>query len=372
MRSKNTLWLSPFDSVLALQAANEFVDDELYVESARAFATTAYNGLLARAGKDTFVDKTPRYHHILPFVEAVFPNAKKIFLNRNPLDMIASCKLEWNKSVGELIGEPLTPFSFDYTVGLQTLALRYRSQGERVFVMQYEALVENPTAEVSRLCEALGLGYEPRMISYAESRDLMRHYAASRMGDRRLLDHRAPHTQSIGRWQRDLAPEEVSRVLLALGSDLFVSLGYPHALGQAAEVSGLQMDHIPPLGNLPVLRSRLESYAVDLYRLLRLRPPRAVVADETEVGEVVDQTDVGERIATLSSELDQKTLVISRLAEEVRRKQAGIDYLSEELARKVRGTEYLAAELARAKRLTEDRGSTSGPTPTSPGKSGAP
>ena len=44
-----------------------------------------------------FLDKTPRYHFILPELDLMFPDAKLIFLWRNPLAVVASICETWTK-----------------------------------------------------------------------------------------------------------------------------------------------------------------------------------------------------------------------------------------------------------------------------------
>src|SRR5437016_3016471 len=85
----------PADSHLIGQSVSEFLGNDGGVTASRAFATTLYNRRIEAAGKSIFVDKTPRYYHILPFVRQVFREAKWIWLQRNPLDVAASYKNSW-------------------------------------------------------------------------------------------------------------------------------------------------------------------------------------------------------------------------------------------------------------------------------------
>src|SRR6266487_1377204 len=79
-----------YDQRFADIALHELISEEEFNSAARAFARTVYNTKLDTAQKTVFVDKTPRYYHILPFLEQLFPQSKRFWLKRNPLDVAAS------------------------------------------------------------------------------------------------------------------------------------------------------------------------------------------------------------------------------------------------------------------------------------------
>ena len=66
----------------------------------------------------------------------------------------------------------------------------------------YEALVESPHAEAERLADALDADPAPLANAFAEA-----------------------HDASLGRWRRDLTPEQVADVEVEAGS-LLAELGY--------------------------------------------------------------------------------------------------------------------------------------------------
>src|SRR6185436_3648881 len=70
--------VTPYDQRVANLAIRELLPNGEFWEAARAFALSVYNGQLAKFGKTTFIDKTPRYYHMLPAIEQLFPAAKKI------------------------------------------------------------------------------------------------------------------------------------------------------------------------------------------------------------------------------------------------------------------------------------------------------
>src|SRR5437016_1728195 len=80
----------------AEQAIRELVADlprgeEDYLDALRAYADTLYGRLLATApGKRFFLDKTPAYALVLPFLTRLYPKAHYVVLTRHPLAVLSS------------------------------------------------------------------------------------------------------------------------------------------------------------------------------------------------------------------------------------------------------------------------------------------
>ena len=64
--------------------------EEDYLFGLRLMFEHWYNCALAGSGKQFFLDKCPRYYHILPELYKVFPEADFIFLFRSPLAVLNS------------------------------------------------------------------------------------------------------------------------------------------------------------------------------------------------------------------------------------------------------------------------------------------
>src|SRR5215469_10862031 len=135
----------PADSRLLGQAVHEFADDGVRLDAVRAYATTAYNRRLEQEGKSIFVDKTPRYYHILPFLRRTFREAKWIWLQRNPLDVAASYKNSWHVDLCRVItdGADHPAWSFDLVIGLEQLLREADPNDPRVLTLKYEQLVSD-------------------------------------------------------------------------------------------------------------------------------------------------------------------------------------------------------------------------------------
>ena len=83
------------------EAILKFANNGAKLDAARAYALNIYNRILDDAGRDVLVDKTPRYYLILPFLKQLFPNAKFVWIRRNPLDVAASFKTTWKVDLPE-------------------------------------------------------------------------------------------------------------------------------------------------------------------------------------------------------------------------------------------------------------------------------
>src|SRR5262249_28629275 len=116
-----------------------------------------YSHFLDLYGKAVFVDKTPRSYLCLDFIQEAMPDARYVWIRRNPLDSAASYKDSWNVDIAALFEKPINdPNLFDLTYGLNTLV--NFSQNYDVCTVGYESLVSNPQNEVSRIFDHLALG----------------------------------------------------------------------------------------------------------------------------------------------------------------------------------------------------------------------
>jgi hypothetical protein len=222
---------APYEHSGVETALREFLSEEDFLEATRAFAVEAYNRKLAAQGKSVFVDKTPRYYHILPFVENLFPAAKKVWLQRNPLDVAASYQASWQLSVDQLFDPQFGPMCLDLTVGLSRLAAFFQGQPQ-TFTLRYEDVVRQPEAVLPKLCAFLGLDYEPGIENYGSNPQALAERKNRRMGDPSVFAHTRPHAQSIDRWQTALTAAQVQRMLDCIGTRFFERMGYPDTVGQ--------------------------------------------------------------------------------------------------------------------------------------------
>lgn len=146
-------------SARSLHNAMTFLIDNLphkkqdYFESLRLFAESLYERMNHSRAK-YFLDKTPRYYLIIDEIANIFPDAKFLFLFRNPLGTLASVVQSFNNGkLGDF------RHRIDLYKGPFLLADGYKRLEDNSLSLQYEQLLANPTATLECVCDYLGIEY---------------------------------------------------------------------------------------------------------------------------------------------------------------------------------------------------------------------
>jgi glycosyltransferase involved in cell wall biosynthesis/SAM-dependent methyltransferase len=215
----------PADSRLLGQAVHEFVDGTSGLEAARSYAMTLYNRRLESAGKTIFVDKTPRYYHILPFLRQTFGEARWIWLQRNPLDVAASYKSSWQVDLARVLGEGADhpAWAFDLVIGMEHLLREADATDPRVLLLKYEQLVAEPEPQTARVMQFLGAQAAGEQLHFDLSNSA---FAKSFAGDKKIATTAGPHTQSVGTWKTAFNRDELQTLFDFIGAESFCRLGY--------------------------------------------------------------------------------------------------------------------------------------------------
>lgn len=196
---------------------------QVYDDAIRAFAATLYGNALACSGKRYFLDKTPRYFFIIPDLQRLFPKARFVFLLRNPLAVLSSLLKTYVKEDWPA----LSFFRHDLLRAPSLIKAGIDMLGEHAIVVRYEDFVSDPESQVARLCDRLGLAFEPAMLEYARTAP-----PKGRLNDPvGVHRHSRPTTGSLNKW-KSLADSAQARhfaaaYLNALGEDLMLALDYP-------------------------------------------------------------------------------------------------------------------------------------------------
>jgi hypothetical protein len=174
----------------------------------------AFCCLRARAnGRTRWGEKTPRHAFRIGEMLTAFPSARIVCLVRDPRAVVASYR-DWTARAA-LAPELDTPFASDrrrarrsYHVVLASLMWRSATQAsfvarrrygpDRIFLQSYEELVREPEASTRRLCEWLGLSYQPAML------DVPLVQSSYAPGVQRGIS-----TAPLARWREKLTPAEV-------------------------------------------------------------------------------------------------------------------------------------------------------------------
>ena len=221
---------APYDQNNVAQAIHELVADlpggeQDYLATLRAYTDAMYAKILALApGKRFFLDKTPAYALVLPFLTKLYPRAKYVVLTRHPLAVLASYADSF--------------FDGDFKVAVEhnpvvqryvpALARFVREQPVPLVWVKYEELVKEPEQHFRRVCEYLGVPFEEKAIAYGESGEEFKG-----LGDPTgVQQHTRPVTSSVSKWAARIASDPdtlalVGKVLEELDPADLETLGYP-------------------------------------------------------------------------------------------------------------------------------------------------
>lgn len=141
-------------------------------------------------------DKLPANYMLIGLIHLMFPNAKIIHVNRNPVDTCFSC-------FTNLFANDHVPWSYDfdelgaYYVGYARLMAHWRKvlPKEAFLDVYYEDIVQNREAEAKRMIEYCGLEWNDACLeSHKQARPVR---TASFLQVRRPV-----YTSSVERWRR--------------------------------------------------------------------------------------------------------------------------------------------------------------------------
>ena len=254
---------APYDPNNAEQAIRELVADlpggeADYLDALRAYTDALYGKLLALApGKRFFLDKTPAYALVLPFLTKLYPKAHYVVLTRHPLAVLSSYVEsffdgDWQVAVAH------NPILARYVPALSWMV---RDKPVPLVHVRYEDLVKDPETHFRRVCEHLGIPFEARAIAYGESGESFKG-----LGDPTGVgQHTRPVTTSISKWAAEIAARPdvlalVSKLLDELDPADLETLGYPRAkiVEQLAAAKGAPV----PVKAQGPLRYRIERKAL--------------------------------------------------------------------------------------------------------------
>jgi hypothetical protein len=190
-------------------------------EAVRLYAVHVYSRLAQEKGASFFVDKTPRYHLIADEIIQAFPDAKFIFLWRNPLAVVSSIVETWD-------GDYWTPFKYkvDLYKGLEKLIETYEKHSDKSLAVRYEDLLLDPEQTMGKVCEYIGLDFRQEMLSGIGSVQLQ-----GRMGDPTgVKQYQQLSAEPLEKWKRSICNPYrkywCKRYLEWVGEKRMAAMGY--------------------------------------------------------------------------------------------------------------------------------------------------
>jgi len=206
-----------------------------YRAALREFVLRLYDRAAPGPGR-YFVDKTPRYHFVLPELFATFPDARYVFLWRNPLAIVASivetwCGGKWN--VDRWRGDLL---------GLRGLVDASVTRGKGSISVRFEDLVGGLDDAWGKLFGSLDLEFDPAVLSGFEQVRL-----GGSLGDPTGVGTYGQISgEPIEKWRRTLGSpwrrRWCRRYLDRLGDDRLATMGYdPMQLRESLDALGTRL-----------------------------------------------------------------------------------------------------------------------------------
>ena len=193
-----------------------------YLEGLSRMFGYLYERVLQNTDAHFFLDKTPRYYFILPEIRRIFPEARFILLFRNPLAVLSSIFRTWVR--GDLL--KIARYQTDLLHAPHFLLEGKTELGDATTSIEYEDLVQDSRSEMRRICQHIGLDFEPGMIEYGREKNKWK------FGDpEKVYEHSRPVTSSLQKWARTDDAQEwrlLRDYAEQLGEDTFEHLGYEY------------------------------------------------------------------------------------------------------------------------------------------------
>lgn len=193
---------APYDQLQASLSARAFVADlphgeADYVDALRAYTDVLYGRMLAPTGKRFFLDKTPAYALILPFLTKLYPNARYVVLTRHPFAIFSS----FAKSFFDDDWQAAHDFNPILERYVPAIAHFLRNEPQRLHHVVYEELVADPEGRMQALCEATGMTYTPDLVEYGS-----KEVDGTGLGDPIGVGRDSrPNTKSVHKWAEQVA-----------------------------------------------------------------------------------------------------------------------------------------------------------------------
>jgi len=157
------------------------------------FVLRLYEALSA-PGSKYFLDKTPRYYLVLDELYQIFPEAKFIFLFRNPVQIYASVLSTWGNKSFKALNK--YRFYMDLNEGFEILSKKYNTFNGDSFSIQYEKFVNQSSNILNDALEFLELEPDNNLVESINKLEVNGRNFDPTMDLNRKLDNK-----SLGKWK---------------------------------------------------------------------------------------------------------------------------------------------------------------------------
>lgn len=195
---------------------NLFCDDEQLDTEMRTLILRMLLPFADRHNAERLSEKTPENILVFPELMKLFPEARFIFVNRDPRAIVAS-QLEVGKRAKAKGEEPAhftrdVGSSIDYVRKCINAGFRaHAANPDQLYVLRYEQLVSDAETGVKDLCRYLDLPFAEQMLHPGEQSHLGE--AAITTQSQEIWYDKAtynsnPNTQSLEKWKKQLSSAE--------------------------------------------------------------------------------------------------------------------------------------------------------------------
>ena len=193
---------APFDHILAAESTRQFVVDlpnkeADYYDACRSYTDILYGRMLEPTGKRYFLDKTPAYGLIVPYMAKLYPQAKFVVLTRHPLAIFSSFANSFFDGDYNL-AQDFNPILNRY---VPVMAWFLREKPVPLIHVRYEEITREPETQMRRILDFLDLSFEEGTVEYGRQK-----HEDKGLGDPLgVKQHDRPVTTSIAKWAEELA-----------------------------------------------------------------------------------------------------------------------------------------------------------------------
>ena len=251
----------PFQSALAIRnlVADLPQGEVSYLRALRAYTHAIYGGLLHGRRERYFLDKTPAYALVLPFIRQLYPRAHYVVLTRHPFAIFASYARRFFDDDWQAAWR-FNPLLERY---LPAIAALLQKPPNSMVHVRYEDLVTDPVAHLGRVCARVGITPDPTLVNYQQTP-----FPTGGLGDPVTIHrHTRPTTAYLHSWTSAVAQHPDRQALLRqmiawVSDEELTALGYPR------DTLWDPLDH---LGRTPQRKRLWNRYHLKRHLVLRVR-----------------------------------------------------------------------------------------------------
>ena len=212
-----------------MEYLNGFPDSLLELKKdIRKQSLKLYNLNRLKNGQIYFLDKTPRYYHIIDELKDLFPTAKFIFLVRNPISVFSSI-LDYNFK-GDVFKIFKEDRHHDLFTAPASLISVFKDWNQTDYcLIKYEELIEDSINSFNSVLDYLRLPRISEDLFYEVDEEFQNSRGVDRKG---VLKNQRINSDYLNSWKTAIDDSQKKKALLGylkeLGPDMIQQIGYEY------------------------------------------------------------------------------------------------------------------------------------------------